>query len=261
MKWTEKRQYDTLEVGLCRHLHRMRVEGIIKAIHAAKRAAKHPLQVLDVGCGDAVITKRLRDAFPHEAIEGVDLDEVRLARARAYCPGVTFRIGDVAALPYESGRFDLVLCHHVVEHVPEAARVVAECHRVLVPGGTLILGIPHEGGLIGRILRRMHRRLYEEGEHINFYTIPEMVERIRRQGFTDVTYAKFGFLFPNYYVHMALASFRPTFLLGHWISQRLDITADSLIFVGRKGLPASAGVPSGSSLVGCRNGQGVSSDG
>ena len=45
---------------------------------------------------------------------------------------------------------------------------------------------------------------------------------------------KFGFLFPQYHLHLALTWFPPTFALGHLMSQRLDAVADSLIFAARK---------------------------
>lgn len=234
MKWTEKRHYDVLETGICRNLHRARVAYILAQIAAVKQKRVKPLRILDVGCGDGVITKRLRERFPDEEIEALDADEVRLDRAKAYCPGVIFRQGDVVSLPHGECSFEVVLCHHVLEHVAEDARVLKESHRVLTPGGLLILGIPHEGGIIGRILRKMHPKFYAEGEHINFYTIAGVRRLLREQGFASLNYAKFGFLFPNYYVHLLLLWNPLTFWLGHLISQYIDCTADSLIFLARK---------------------------
>lgn len=237
MRWTEKRQQDVLETGLWRNLHRVRLAHILSQVAAAKQAAKRSLRILDVGCGDGVITRRLHEAFPEETIEAVDADPVRLERARAACAGVTFRLEDAGTLPYDTGAFDIVLCHHVLEHVEDDRRLLNECHRVLVPGGLLVLGIPHEGGVIGRVLRSLHRKMYAEGEHIHFYTIKDMRQNIIAQGFTNVMYAKFGLLFPQYHLHIWLTWFAPTFTLGHWISQRLDATADSLIFTARKPQP------------------------
>jgi hypothetical protein len=61
-----------------------------------------------------------------------------------------------------------------------------------------------------------------------------MERMLNDAGFEDVTYAKFGFLFPHYYVHVALVWNRLTFAIGHWITQRFDTTADSLIVAARK---------------------------
>ena len=130
MRWTEKRQRDVLETGLCRNLHRVRVTHILGQVAAAKRVVDRPLTILDVGCGDGVITRRLHEVFPEETIEGVDADPVRIERARAACAGVTFRLEDAGTLPYETVAFDVVLCHHVMEHVEDDRRLLKECHRV-----------------------------------------------------------------------------------------------------------------------------------
>ena len=234
MKWTEKRQYDLLEVGYWKHLHRVRVAWIVDRVRREWRASGGTFRILDVGCGDGVITKRLRTSFPDVAIQAVDLDEIRLRRATAYCPNVTFCQGDVRALPFRDATFQVVLCHHVVEHINDDVQVLTECKRVLSPTGLFILGIPQEDGLIGRFVRRIHWRLYARSEHVNFYTIATMRHRLSDIGLTDIEHAKFGFFYPNYYLHVLLVWNRLTFTLGHLLSQRFDATADSLMFAARK---------------------------
>lgn len=49
---------------------------------------------------------------------------------------------DVVRMPYADGAFDLVLCSHVLEHVPDDRRAIAEIHRVLRPGGRAIIIVP-----------------------------------------------------------------------------------------------------------------------
>ena len=240
MKWTATRQEEVLERGLSKHLHRVRVAHLVREIEREVAHAGPFLRLLDVGCGDGVITKRLRAHFAHASITGLDADDVRLARARIQCPGAAFEPGDVTALPYHDASFDVVLCHHVVEHVENDEAVLRECRRVLRPGGLLLLGIPQEDGAIGRWLRRLHRRLYAEGEHVHFYTIRSMTDALERHGFTGTRVAKFGFLAPQYHLHVLLTWLRPTFALGHWVTQHVDATADSLIFSARSGTAVSA---------------------
>jgi SAM-dependent methyltransferase len=53
-------------------------------------------------------------------------------------------IGDLCAVPQiPSARYDTVLCHQVLEHVRSPGRALGEIHRVLKPGGHLILTVPH----------------------------------------------------------------------------------------------------------------------
>jgi ubiquinone/menaquinone biosynthesis C-methylase UbiE len=91
---------------------------------------RHPPkgQVLDVGCGTGEITARLAAKFPDASFVGIDLEEPHLARARARCAEfgdrVRFEVGDALALPFEDVSFDYVVCRHLIQAVPDAARVL-----------------------------------------------------------------------------------------------------------------------------------------
>jgi SAM-dependent methyltransferase len=107
---------------------------------------RHPLgtsAVLDVGCGTGEITARLAERYPNASFIGVDLEEPHLERARKNCAAfgsrVTFQYGDALALPFPDGQFDLVVCRHLLQAVPDAQKVLAEIRRVLRPGGRMHL--------------------------------------------------------------------------------------------------------------------------
>jgi SAM-dependent methyltransferase len=89
--------------------------------------------VLDAGAGRAPY----RELFSHARYETADFLAVRgkkYIRPDYVC--------DLARIPVDDARFDHVLLTQVLEHVPEPARVLAELHRVLAPGGTLWLTAP-----------------------------------------------------------------------------------------------------------------------
>lgn len=100
-------------------------------------------RVLDVGCGTGELASRLAGAMPSATIVGVDVLEgsVALARARhaALAPRLSFARGDAYALAFPDASFDLVVCRHVLQSIPEPERVVAEMRRVARPGGWLHL--------------------------------------------------------------------------------------------------------------------------
>lgn len=58
-------------------------------------------------------------------------------------PGMKFR-SDVQDLPFRGNGFDIVFCVHVLEHVPDDVRAVAELHRVLKPGGVAYVMVPFD---------------------------------------------------------------------------------------------------------------------
>jgi ubiquinone/menaquinone biosynthesis C-methylase UbiE len=79
--------------------------------------------------------------FPAARATGVDIIDAHLALARdryaSLADRVTFQRGDAYALPFPAASFDLVVCRHVVQAIPDAPRVLAELVRVCKPGGRL----------------------------------------------------------------------------------------------------------------------------
>ena len=49
---------------------------------------------------------------------------------------------DITALPFREGTFDVVLCCHVLEHVPDDRAAIRELRRILAPGGQLVVQVP-----------------------------------------------------------------------------------------------------------------------
>jgi SAM-dependent methyltransferase len=98
------------------------LEGTIPTILPGAR-----LRVLDLGCGSKPYAPLFLQRC--ESYVGVDLQLPSSADVLA--------AGD--QLPFRNGSFDVVLCTQVLEHDPEPQRTVAEAHRVLSPGGTLLL--------------------------------------------------------------------------------------------------------------------------
>jgi SAM-dependent methyltransferase len=92
-------------------------------------------RLLDVGCAEGATLRHLGD--PAGAV-GVDLFPAKLAFARAQV-GAIVVAGSATALPFAGGAFDQVLVRDVIHHVADAEGLLAECRRVLAPGGRLDL--------------------------------------------------------------------------------------------------------------------------
>jgi SAM-dependent methyltransferase len=102
-----------------------------------------PLRILDLGCGTGEITRRLAGRYPQATLLGIDILEGNLALARRDNGGfgqrVAYEQGDAFALREADASFDLVVCRHMSQAVPDFPRVLAEITRVLKPGGWLHL--------------------------------------------------------------------------------------------------------------------------
>ncbi len=96
-------------------------------------------RVLDVGCGSGVLLARMQSlGWQVEGVE-VDPDGVKAARAR----GVPVRLGMLEKQGFPDNHFDAVHSAHVIEHVYDPLSLLRECHRILKPGGTLVILTPN----------------------------------------------------------------------------------------------------------------------
>jgi 2-polyprenyl-6-hydroxyphenyl methylase/3-demethylubiquinone-9 3-methyltransferase len=99
-------------------------------------AARHASSVMvDVGCGAGVLAPHVAH-LGHRHV-GLDLVDASLHQAREH--GVTPVGGDAEHLPFSDASVDVVVAGEILEHVRHPDLVVAECIRVLKPGGTLVL--------------------------------------------------------------------------------------------------------------------------
>lgn len=106
---------------------------------------------LDAGCGDGRYLRALDEELPAR-IAGVDISERILETAHAAIPRAELRQGNLEALPFADGSFDLVLCTQVIEHVVDGAAAVAELARVLRSGGRLVISTDNERNVVTRVL-------------------------------------------------------------------------------------------------------------
>jgi 2-polyprenyl-3-methyl-5-hydroxy-6-metoxy-1,4-benzoquinol methylase len=107
-----------------------------------------PESVLDVGCGEGILTARWASQAqygPPARVVGIDLDDPKLqAEWSAHDGGenLEFRAMGAERLDYAEDEFALVAATEVLEHVPDPGRVLAEMARVA--SGHLIVSVPRE---------------------------------------------------------------------------------------------------------------------
>jgi ubiquinone/menaquinone biosynthesis C-methylase UbiE len=103
-----------------------------------------PTSVLDVGCGEGVVTERLARLLAPTEVLGVDADEAHLSEEwrRRTAPNLSFATGSAYELPFADDSFDLVCAVEVLEHLERPRDALAEMRRVA--GRALLLSVPDE---------------------------------------------------------------------------------------------------------------------
>lgn len=95
---------------------------------------------------------------------------------------------DICDLPFEDGQFDVILCNHVLEHIPDDRKALSELYRVMKPGGWGIFQVPQD-------LKRAHtfadpsitdkeerRRIFGQYDHVRIYG-RDYFDILRQAGF------------------------------------------------------------------------------
>ncbi len=103
-----------------------------------------PASVLDVGCGEGVLTERWAMQLDPGRVVGVDLADPKLERewAARSRPNLEFRTTSGRELPFSDNEFELVSAIEVLEHVPEPERTIAEMARVAARH--VLVSVPRE---------------------------------------------------------------------------------------------------------------------
>lgn len=154
--------------------------GFVPALGAPVLALldpRHGERILDLGCGDGVLTERIAETGA--VVIGVDASEEMIAAAQAR--GLDARLADGQALDFK-GEFDAVFSNAALHWMPDAAAVAAGVYRALKPGGRFVGELGGAGNIA--ILRQGIRdELITRGyslpaQHSQYYPTVEDFSRV-----------------------------------------------------------------------------------
>ena len=163
------------------------VRRLMAGFHGAlddlwKRAA--PTSVLDVGCGEGVLTLEWAERLGHGRIVGIDLEDEKLRAewARRQRPNLEFRAEEATRLPFADGEFDVATAIEVLEHVPEPEATVAEMARVAER--RLLVSVPREPlwRAVNMARGAYWRELGNTPGHVNHWSKSSFVDLLSRHG-------------------------------------------------------------------------------
>jgi SAM-dependent methyltransferase len=143
-----------------------------------------PESVLDVGCGEGVLTLEWAERLGDGRVIGIDLDDPNLraewtGRSR---PNLEFRVEEATSLSFADGEFDLAAATEVLEHVPDPEATVAEMARVA--RRWLLVSVPREPLWRGLNMARgaYLRDLGNTPGHVNHWSKRAFLSLLSRHG-------------------------------------------------------------------------------
>jgi ubiquinone/menaquinone biosynthesis C-methylase UbiE len=119
-------------------------------------------RVLEIGLGQGAEAQKIIEAGA--IYNGVDITQESVARVKTRCtlfslPYESLQVMNAEPLDFPDGSFDIVFSHGVLHHSPNIKKIVAEIHRVLRPGGRVVVMLYHRNSVNYQISIRLLRRL------------------------------------------------------------------------------------------------------
>jgi SAM-dependent methyltransferase len=143
-----------------------------------------PESILDIGCGEGVLTVEWAQRLDDRRIVGIDLDDPKLKaewskRERA---NLEFRCEEATSLSFDDGEFDMATAIEVLEHVPDPEATLAEMARVA--RRRLLVSVPREPLWRGLNMARgaYLRDLGNTPGHVNHWSRRAFVSLLGRYG-------------------------------------------------------------------------------
>ena len=152
-----------------------------------------PQSLLDVGCGEGVLTHKWAQRLDGRRVVGIDLDDPQLHALweQRRAPNLTYKVMKAENLPFDDGEFDVAAAIEVLEHVPDPEHTVAEMARVA--NGHLLVSVPREPLWRGLNMARgaYLKELGNTPGHLNHWSKRSFVSLLSRHG--DVVQARSPF--------------------------------------------------------------------
>jgi len=163
----------------------------------ARRYGRRGARFLEVGSGMGHLVGQLEDAFE---THGMDINHWAVKQSKSVINKTHLQTASAQELPFAENSFNVVIIKHIVEHLPNPEKAIAEIGRITEQGGTLILATPNLDSLL-KPWKGDQWIGYQDPTHISLKRPTEWLSLIRNadfsplkvfsDGFWDVPYIRF----------------------------------------------------------------------
>ncbi|MBN7795242.1 class I SAM-dependent methyltransferase [Parahaliea mediterranea] len=154
---------------------RSEIDEEVRHLHAVSGG-----RLLDVGCGSGKWLVEMQQLGWETRGIDFDSDAVEVAKAA----GLRIDQGSLETQHYPQDHFDAITLNHVIEHLPDPLRTLSECHRILKPGGVLMLYTPNSESMGHRVFKQSWRGL-EPPRHLYLFSQRAMQAALATAGFCN----------------------------------------------------------------------------
>lgn len=210
--------------------------GFFNKIIGLKRAEVNgrKLKFLDAGCGDGINLSFIAN-MPDVSLFACDYNPLRVERARKQFPQINITWQDLTNIQWDERDFDIILCSQVLEHIPNDEAALKQLRRILAPEGVLILGVPNEGCLLGRLRNHVIQPIIgKTTDHVNAYTIEHIMARFKAAGFKVIDKMNEGFFIPHTRIHDMIVKRDLGFMFMDLLGRIISSQTGGYYFVLRK---------------------------
>ena len=145
----------------------------------ARRYGKRGARLLEIGSGLGHLVAQLEDSFD---TYGMDVNYWAVNQSKSVVNDSALQAASAQELPYKDNSFNVVIIKHIVEHLPDPKKAVAEIGRVTEKGGTLILATPNLDSLL-KPWKGEKWIGYQDPTHISLKKPAEWLSFIKEAGF------------------------------------------------------------------------------
>ncbi|MFT3846775.1 MAG: methyltransferase domain-containing protein [Lacibacter sp.] len=191
-------------------------------IETLKESLPDKAEVLDVGCGNGVISRSLGAVGFN--VKGIDISDKTIAKAKSLntYPNVQFEVKSAEQLIADGSKYHAIICSEVLEHLHDPGKLVSTLYEILDRKGVLIVTVPNGKGpremfvtkpvislskknnFIWKLIQKIKNSLGYKGTtvqsdaddltHIQFFTKKTLQQLAEKNNFTIFKFGKTNFI-------------------------------------------------------------------